>query len=145
MFAFHWLVGGAGAGACVRAGGFKVVLPWLAMPFVTASALAFLIQDGRWALIDSPVARRFADVLVMVVALGLALGAARGTQYLLAGCDWSDPARDVWLIGVIAVGIGYMIPKTFRRPVPRCESPATGVPASRAKAAPSRAALGAQA
>jgi hypothetical protein len=144
LLAFHWLVGTAGAGACVRAGGLTVMLPWLLMPFVTAASLAFLIQDGRWARIDSPLAQRFADVAVMVVVLGLALCAARGTQYLFVGCDWSNPARDAWLMGIIAVGIGYMIPNTFRRPVPRCVNAASGAPDSHAQTAPRRAPVAAE-
>ncbi len=145
MFAFYWLIGGAARG-CLQIGGFKVLLAWLAMPFATASALAFLIQDGRWAWIDSPLGRRLADVAVMVVGLGLALGAARGIQYLLAGCEWRDPERDAWLMGVIAVGIGYMIPHTFRHPLRLTAGrPPTGAPTSLAQAAPTRAPLGAQA
>jgi hypothetical protein len=137
MLAFHWFLGGAGANSCIQTGGLKVRLVWLAIPFATASALAFLVQDGRWASINSPLGRRLADVLVLVVTLGLALCAARGTQYLLAACEWRDPERDAWLMGVIAVGVGYMIPHNFRRPLRRPGGrPPAGVPAPLAHAAP---------
>lgn len=146
QYAYHSIPAvAAGARGCVQIGGFKAVLPWLAMPFATASTLAFLIQDGRWPRIDSPFVRRLADVLVMVVALGLALVFARGAQYLLIGCDWRDPERDAWLIGVIAVGVGYMIPHTFRHPLRRTMARRpTSVSTSVAPAASRAAPLGAR-
>jgi hypothetical protein len=118
-FAALWLNGGDWTDV------FKRSIPWLAMPFAVASSLAFLIQDGRWARLDSSTGRRLADVLVLVCTFGLALCAARGMQYLLADRVWEleIAVRDAWLIAVIAVGIGYMIPSTFRHPWARCGNP----------------------
>jgi uncharacterized membrane protein YeiH len=118
------------------------------MPFATAASLAFLIQDGRWGRIGSPFGRRLADVLVLVGALGLALYAVRGLQYLLTGNLWAaDVAvRNAWLTAVIAAGLGYMIPDVFRRPLPRgAQRPRAAAPPSPAHPAPSRASVGARA
>ncbi len=131
----------------IMAYGVRGMFSWLLMPFAMAASLAFLIQDGRWARIDSPFRRRLADVLFLVGALALALCAARGLQYLLTGRMLSYDAlvRAAWLITSIGVGIGYMIPHTFRHPLRLTAGrrPA-GVQTSLAHAVPTRAPLGAQ-
>ncbi|MGH8681679.1 MAG: hypothetical protein ACREVP_09280 [Burkholderiales bacterium] len=119
---------------------FRRLIPWLAMPFAAASSLAFLVQDGRWARVDSSTGRRLADVLVLVCTFGLAVCAARGMQYLMADRVWAleTAVRDAWLIAVIAVGIGAMVPNTFRHPLARGGSP----PPERAHAPPALEAPG---
>lgn len=144
---FTWLKGSTVGDVGAMTNGVRAMFAWLVMPFATAASLAFLIQDGRWARIDSPFGRRLADVLVVVGALGLALFAARGLQYLLTGNLWSSDVavRNAWLTAVIAVGIGCMIPNVFRRPLRRgAGRPHAGPQASLAPATPSRTSLGVQ-
>jgi hypothetical protein len=103
------------------AGGLWRIAPWLPMPFAAAASIAYLVQDGRWAGVDSAIGRRFADVLVLICTLGLALCAARWIQYLANGRVWEleTVVRDARLIAIIALGIGYMIPNAFRHPPAR--------------------------
>jgi hypothetical protein len=149
QLAFYvWFKGGSLSDVVAMANGVRGMFSWLLMPFTMAASLAFLIQDGRWARIDSPFRRRLADVLFLVGALGLGLCAARGLQYLLTGRVWSYDAavRNAWLITFIAVGIGYMIPHMFRHPLRLTAGrPPAGVPTSLAQGAPTRAPLAAQA
>jgi hypothetical protein len=145
---FTWLKGGTVGDVGAMTNGVRAMFAWLVMPFATAASLAFLIQDGRWGRIGSPFGRRLADVLVLVGALGLALCAVRGLQYLLTGNLWAaDVAvRNAWLTAVIAAGLGYMIPDVFRRPLPRGgPPPRAAAPPSPAHPVPSRASLGVRA
>lgn len=116
------------------------VAPWLVMPFATAASVAYLVQDGRWARIASATGRRLADVLFLVCALGLAICAARGMHSFLREAPWTleTVGRDAWLITVIGVGIGYMIPNAFRHPTARGVSRPKRIPAAAAYAARGR-------
>jgi hypothetical protein len=144
---FVWFKGGPLSDVAAIASNARGIFSWLVMPFTNAAALAFLIQDGRWARIDSPFRRRLADVLFLLGTLALALCAARGLQYLLTGRLWTFDAavRNACLIAFLAVGIGYMIPNRFRHPLRhsgrRLQERA---PASLAHGAPGRASLGVQ-
>ena len=51
---FVWFKGGSLSDVAAIASNARGFFSWLVMPFTNAAALAFLIQDGRWARIDSP-------------------------------------------------------------------------------------------
>lgn len=144
---FVWVKGGSLSEFAAMASNARGIFSWLVMPFTTAASLAFLIQDGRWARIDSPFRRRLADVLFLLGTLALALCAARGLQYLLTGRVWTfDVAvRNACLIAFLAVGIGYMIPDRVRHPLRRSgRRLQASAPPSLAHGAPGRASLGVQ-
>ena len=144
---FVWFKGGSLSDVAAMASNARGIFSWLVMPFTTAASLAFLIQDGRWARIDSPFRRRLADVLFLLGTFALALCAARGLQYLLTGRVWTFDAavRNACLIAFLAVGIGYMIPNRLRHPLRRSgRRLQERAPASLAHGAPGRASLGVQ-
>lgn len=93
--------------------------PWLFMPFVTASLVAFLVQDSRWSGIASGIRRRAADATVMVIGIAAASNAAFALKSLMPGTSpsggsgwWIAPLAAV----LIGTGIGALVPSACRPP-----------------------------
>jgi hypothetical protein len=82
--------------------------------FITGSVTAFLVQDNRWAGVQSGALRRGADGVIMGLLWGLGYQVALEIMPLIDVPVPKDQMPLLWI--ALGVAIGVLLPEQFRRP-----------------------------